>query len=334
MNDDKVRRLVKSHSSAIKTAIKHLPSVSIQFLVMKLGKNVAPTVSTTLSLLLLLLLESSDSFILRQATTKQNLVVLRAESGRRTFFASVGMAVTGLILPSQSYAEEDLTTQLFYEDGSLKDGVESEAKFRQVEFVWDGSASSITGSYQINIDGFDAKKLSSEGESVKISYDMPLKWKGPGETGANQDLYTDLTVKGEDVKALTKITVYQAPEPVKQQQLEKASTIGIAKAINVLPELEALQTADLVGGRVRTVGSNKQMMFDFDMAVAPKTCGNSPENLGLGFCPFDTVFLLTATIVNERLYVFAIECDKDQWKRSNSDLKKVRSTFAVSSILL
>ena len=258
---------------------------------------------------------------------------LRATSERREFLAMAGLAVAGWTSTSPAFAEEDLTTQLFNEDGSLKEGtgIESEAKFRSVKFAWDGSSASTSSEYQINVDGLATKKLEGEAEPVSISYDVPLKWKGPNENGNGQDLYQDLTVEGQDVKALTKITIYQAPGQVKQQQLEKASTIGVAKALKVLPELDALQQADLVGGRVRTVGSSKQKMFDFDMAVAPKTCGDSPENLGLGFCPFDTIYLLTATIVNDRLYVFALECDKDQWKRSNSDLRKVRSTFEVQA---
>ena len=39
--------------------------------------------------------------------------------------------------------------------------------------------------------------------------------------------------------------------------------------------------------------------------------------------------LFSAAIVSERLYVFQLECDREQWRRSNSDLKLVRQSFTV-----
>mmetsp|Transcript_24694 Transcript_24694/g.51356 ORF Transcript_24694/g.51356 Transcript_24694/m.51356 type:complete len:228 (+) Transcript_24694:1428-2111(+) len=208
------------------------------------------------------LVESAHSFSLhkRSADGGKSLVALGAHENRRAFLGSAAAIVGSSLAPSLAFAEEeaDLTSQLFNEDGSLKEGVESEAKFRSVEFAWDGSADPSTD-YFINIDGKDVSgsKPSSE-TSVKLSYDVPLKWKGPSDSGSNSDLYTDLTEESGDVKALTKITIYQAPGLVKQAQLEKATTIGIAEALKVLPDLKGLASADLVGGRVRTVGSNKQ----------------------------------------------------------------------------
>jgi hypothetical protein len=97
----------------------------------------------------------------------------------------------------------------------------------------------------------------------------------------------------------------------------------------VTDDLKVLQGADLISGRTRSQGGIKY--YDFDMAVAPKTCGDSKENLGLGFCPFDSIYLLSAAVLDDGLYVLALECDKAEWKVANSDLKLVRSSFTVEA---
>ena len=52
-----------------------------------------------------------------------------------------------------------------------------------------------------------------------------------------------------------------------------------------LPELAQ---ADLVSGRKRN--EEGTVYYDFDLAVAPKTCPDKQaENLGLGFCPYDRI---------------------------------------------
>ena len=179
---------------------------------------------------------------------------------RKCFLLLSALGSAGLQANSQVGAienEDDLTSAMFNPDGSLKEGVESEAKFQKVEFVWDGSSSSLDD-YLIYVDGSDATNqgfLGGEKEkTVKVSYELPIKWKGPSQMkDANRvrDLYTDLTIQAankEPVKALTSITIYQSPGLVEEKRLETASTIGIAKALNVIPALSPLQSADLVGG--------------------------------------------------------------------------------------
>ena len=56
------------------------------------------------------------------------------------------------------------------------------------------------------------------------------------------------------------------------------------------------------------------------------------ENLGLGFCPFDTIYLLSAAVLDDSLYVMSIQCNKDEWKVANSDLKRVRSSFVFDEV--
>jgi hypothetical protein len=54
--------------------------------------------------------------------------------------------------------------------------------------------------------------------------------------------------------------------------------------------------------------------------------------LGLGFCPYDIIFLLSATTIGEYVYVFAIEATKDEWKRASAEIRRVRRSFRIEEI--
>jgi hypothetical protein len=215
--------------------------------------------------------------------------------------------------------EEDLTSKLYNPDGSTRDGVEVEAKFRDVDFSWD-----VTDQIALRIDGTNQGDTKS-GSQSRISYRTPFKW-SDGKDG--DQLYFDRAIEGKPCK---RIIVYQAPGKADMKRLEKAATTGVAKALDVPDELKRLYNADVVSGRVAT--RNGQTYYEYDMAAAPETCGNSKENLGLGFCPYDDVFLLSATILNDRLYVFSTECDSTKlWKKASADLKAARSSFTVEQV--
>jgi hypothetical protein len=225
----------------------------------------------------------------------------------------------------------NLTTRMFNPDGSIKEGVESVARFRAVSVYWDDAADN---SFASNVDGTNvgtSAGTGSSGASVRISYRLPEKWatgQGGGGGDRGDELYFDRT-EGVNAKACRRITVFRAAGgDVSESQLERASTVGIAKALRVPDDLTVLASADLVSGR--TAMRDDQRYFDFDMAVAPKTCDpQSTENLGLGFCPYESIYLLSATVLDGHLYVMAIESDKSEWKRANSDLKLVRNSFRV-----
>jgi len=47
----------------------------------------------------------------------------------------------------------------------------------------------------------------------------------------------------------------------------------------------------------------------------------------------DDLFLLSATIVNDRLYCMVVECDDTKvWKLESKELKRVRSTFTIEEV--
>lgn len=237
-------------------------------------------------------------------------------SERRRVFASIGSTLVAGLWAGQAkpaVAESDMATQMFNPDGSLKEEMDLEVKFRTVAYSWDPSDSLVIGK-----DG----SSSATGSTVRLNYQLPEKW-GSG----SDDLYLDRS-EGVNSRACDRIVVYQAPGKASIDRLEKASKTGIGKALDVIDELSDINRADLMSGK--TVNKDGQRYFEFEMAVAPTTCGDSKENLGLGFCPYDSIYLLSSTILNERLYVFAVECDKSEWKRSSSDIRRLRSSFLVS----
>lgn len=263
---------------------------------------------------------------------------------RRTLLQAAAMAVTTASLfptppvrvaaaaaAAAQDGDDDLTLQMFNADGSLKDeNMEIEAKFRTVTMSIDSSSAERV----VCLDGGGPLSSSSSCRDgpVQVSYSLPLKWQD--DKGAeNNSLYLDRS-NGINAQACNRITVYQAPGKVPVSQLEKATRTGIAKALEVTPELgflDDIQMADLIGGRTNT-RDNGQKYFQFDLGVAPQTCASdAPDNLGLGFCPFESLYLLSGTVLNDRLYVFALQCNKEQWKRANADLRRVRSTFTVTA---
>lgn len=234
-----------------------------------------------------------------------------------TFLGGSAAASWFTPLVSNAGDDSDLMSTMFNPDGSLKDAeADIEAKFRAVDFTFNGSANKLA----LNVDGVNDPS-TSKGD-IKLSYELPLKW----DMSASK-LYFDRS-EGVNAQACDKIIVYQAPGTVSIDRLEKATRVGIAKSLDVPDgDLQSLATADLINGR--SVAKDGQRYFEFDMAVAPKTCDKSKEDLGLGFCPYDSIYLLSATVFDDRLYVLAMESNKDEWKRASADLKRVRSSFKV-----
>ena len=245
------------------------------------------------------------------------------QASRRDILSGVGSISSLILLPSypaRSDDDGDMTSQMFNVDGSLKEGEVVEAKQRPVELNWDVSESGC-----VSVDGINVL-ASYSGSKVKVLYEFPEKWSN-GKDG--DEIYFDRS-GGTNAKACKGITVFQAPGTADMKQLQKATTIGVAKALNVPENLRRLYKADIISGRVTT--KNDQTYYEFDMAAAPDTCGKSDENLGLGFCPYDNIFLLSATIVDSRLYCIAVECDSTRiWKIASADLKRVRSSFTIET---
>jgi len=97
---------------------------------------------------------------------------------------SRGAALSSLfIFPAIAVGEEgDLTSRLYNPDGTLKDDIESEAKFRTIERWWDVSDDRI-----MIVDG-EGGALASD-KPIRISYDLTEKW------GTGDQLYVDNSIR-------------------------------------------------------------------------------------------------------------------------------------------
>ena len=291
---------------------------------------------------------------------------------RRDFLQSLGSATlisasSVLSFPSTSTADDDylykrgegggdLTSQLFNEDGSLRDpNMVVEAQERSVDLMFSLPTHSNGVDIAIATDGAQPSSSTTDAAvtNLKTSYKLPLKWNQG--MSSNLPLYYDSS-EGKNGKSCNRITVYtvSSPSNLDMTTLEKASRVGVAKSLfmDQLPNKyfdQGVSKADLISGRTvrKPIKSleegeiDEQVYYEFDLAFAPSECpdyteGNR-ENLGLGFCPYDNIFLVSATVLKENsgkdksgtLMCCVVECNKDEWKMANSDLKRVRSSFML-----
>lgn len=255
----------------------------------------------------------------------------------------------------------DLTNQLFNEDGSLRDpNMVLEAQENAINLPFSIPSTSDGIDIKIATDGVQPTASAADATTttnLKVSYKLPLKWNQ--DATSQLPLYYDSS-EGKNGKSCNRITVYSvsAPSNLDISTLEKASRVGVAKSLfmDQLPNKyfdKGVSKADLISGRTvrKPIKSleeggevDEQVYYEFDLAFAPLECpdfneGNK-ENLGLGFCPYDKIFLVTATVLknnqtnkNATLMCCVVECDKVEWKMANSDLKRVRSSFSVDRVV-
>ena len=258
--------------------------------------------------------------------------------------------------------EGDLTSQLFNPDGSLRDpNSVVTAQENTVDLMFSIPFNNfMEETSEINIimstDGaqpISSSATNSASDKIKASYKLPLKWNR--DASSTFPLYYDSS-EGKNGKSCNRITIYSITSSTNNfldmMVLEKASKVGVAQSLfmDQIPNNyfdQGVFKADLVSGRtvrkpiqnIDEKGENdEQVYYEFDLAFAPLKCdgfmeGNK-ENLGLGFCPYDNIFLVSATVVKNSyskgtLICCVVECNKDEWKMANSDLKRVRSSFTL-----
>jgi hypothetical protein len=301
----------------------------------------------------------------------------------------------------------NLTTQLFNPDGSLKDTeLVVEAQERTIK---------LQPSNEAQVIWVDAKPLSTSSNNRKnsnaiasitattpiLQYNIPMKWDND---------YIDSTTKE---RACSRIYTYRIPfqnansgsggtsttmttdsKTTKEGKRRIVSTssssstnngafinrrLQISDILNALPNddyiSQTLRNADIMGGNVRRPNSSAdtartytdRIYSEFDLAVAPTTCsGGENEDLRLGFCPYDRIFLLSATAAadqftsssnsassesnamdhledlssrtvdgsssnpSEYLSILIVESTRSEWQRANADLRRVRGSFIVN----
>ena len=299
----------------------------------------------------------------------------------------------------------NLTTQLFNPDGSLKDtGLVVEAKERTVnlfptkepQVIW-VDATPLSSSAASSSNRISSNAEASTADSI-LQYNVPMKW---------DNNYIDSTTKES---ACTRIYTYRIPfqsmnsgtgatgstamtsDPEaatkgKRRTISRSITnnsgtasnrrLQISDIVDALPSddiiRQSLRNADIMGGNVRrptssaasitkmqsstndaaSKTSTDRTYSEFDLAVAPTTCsGGESEDLRLGFCPYDRIFLISATAMDSEasimkntddlnsgtvdsrtpsgyLSILVVESTRSEWQRANADLRRVRGSFTV-----
>ena len=318
---------------------------------------------------------SSVDRVIRLQATRQNhdgnvaddakAAALDAPQLRRDFIRmSAAFVSSATLFPSMANAGEeflykrdesgaDLTSQLFNPDGSLKDpNAVIVAQEKEVVIPFSIPASPDSVIVNLSTDG-SSPPASDSATNIKATYKVPTKWNQ--EATSSLPLYYDSS-EGKNGQSCDRITIYSvsAPKNIDMSTLEKASKVGVAKSL-FMSDIsngyfdQGVLKADLIGGRTSRKpiksssvpeGIDEQVYYEFDLAFAPLSCpdymeGNK-ENLGLGFCPYDNILLVSATVLNNAdsneggtLVVCVVECNKNEWKIGNTDLKRVRNSFVV-----
>jgi hypothetical protein len=245
---------------------------------------------------------------------------------RRDFCASILGAGTSLLLfhpihfvAHAASSDDALLLFLFVPDAvEMTQLVTTDhANFRTVELLWDDRP---TGSFPVAVDAIHNERMIRGTPAVSIEYKLPKTW---------DDTYTE-----RGLKCCNHITVYQKTGSARAGALEKAARleIPVARALDIGDRiagsdgLKDVKRANLIRSR-SVFKDHGQQYFEFDMTFAPNTCDSSA-----GACPYDDLFLISATVLNKRLFVCVIQCDESQWKRRESDLGRIRSSFKVTDL--
>jgi hypothetical protein len=262
--------------------------------------------------------------------THPDITVNYQPLNHRRILLSQILASTVFLSANQAIAETDdgAGLVLFNADGSLKDkdSIVLEAQFRTITLPYDNDQLP-----QIWVDGAASRPvLSTSTSSSILQYQLPGKW---------DNRYVDSTTQE---RACSRISVYRipyTPSPSNDSSANKKKTRNIATGLslseitNALPKDDILRAllvgADLISGQTRRSTDSSTVYSEFDVAVAPATCsGSDPEDLRLGFCPYDRICLLSACPMDDNeLAVLLVESTKQEWQRANAELRRVRRSF-------
>ena len=158
--------------------------------------------------------------------------------------ASIISSASSLSLPSitnaaENYiyergAKDDLTSQLYNPDGTLKDPTMAEAKETTVNLSFMIPSNPDSTHINIAMDGMQSTSSSVSDDVaatyVKAFYNLPIKWKR--NESPQLPPYYDAS-EGKNGQACNRITVYSisTPNNLVMNTLENASKVGVAKSL-------------------------------------------------------------------------------------------------------
>ena len=113
-----------------------------------------------------------------------------------------------------------------------------------------------------------------------------------------------------------------ATESADTAALGRPERIDLVKTLDLESDLER---ADLVAAAVRK--SDGITFYDFDLALSPKKCNTEMATA----CLPVKVILLSCAVRAGKLHVARVDANADQWKRTGTALRLLRSSFSVAA---
>mmetsp|Transcript_18886 Transcript_18886/g.39301 ORF Transcript_18886/g.39301 Transcript_18886/m.39301 type:complete len:242 (+) Transcript_18886:6-731(+) len=160
----------------------------------------------------------------------------------------------------------------------------------------------------------------------QYSYQVPSKWQGDGP-------FIDISYPDKP-SACTSLSVMKLGADVSLSDLG-GDVNKICEAFDVpattpdgtlTDKKNKWKGIDLIAGAKRT--KDGRTYYDYDLAYAPSKCDNSGvgANLGLGFCPYQMVFVVSGCDG----YGFQAKANAKEWKVGNGDIKGIRASWTVN----
>eukprot|EP00521_Asterionellopsis_glacialis_P011146 CAMPEP_0195290020 /NCGR_PEP_ID=MMETSP0707-20130614/6053_1 /TAXON_ID=33640 /ORGANISM="Asterionellopsis glacialis, Strain CCMP134" /LENGTH=262 /DNA_ID=CAMNT_0040350087 /DNA_START=134 /DNA_END=919 /DNA_ORIENTATION=+ len=176
-------------------------------------------------------------------------------------------------------------------------------QYKTIRFFWDDVP---TGSFPIAING----QTNTKGSTIQLSYQIPEAW----------------DINGNNKNNYNRITIYQKTGTASVSRLEKALELGIPRALDIGDRIgyglkQNLKNANLVSSNqyavTLTAGADgqpqkEQTYFQYHL-MTPAAATTTSSNDDSTTSDDTTHYLFSTTIMNDRLYVFILQCNELQW---------------------
>jgi len=188
-----------------------------------------------------------------------------------------------------------------------------------------GSAVFAAGLAPRAVHAYEFKKEAS-GDAV---FDVPAVWIKTAEDKEAGTFAFSNPVSGKVLDLIT-VREYEAPEGIRStKDVGKIEKLGTGKkAREAFGTTKEVDFADMVSAAVRKGREAGVVFYDFDFAIAPKTCTRENEML-TGSCMYTKIILLSCCVKKGNIYVLEIVASDEEWKKNGPTLRSLRDSFNI-----
>ncbi|KAK3289317.1 hypothetical protein CYMTET_3250 [Cymbomonas tetramitiformis] len=178
----------------------------------------------------------------------------------------------------------------------------------------------------VKLPEFDDKGKVISNEEIKpfvtktvgaASYQVPGFWSAEGDSGWKDPVLGRAVDSIEIVAIDTKLN--------SMTDLGRLENVKVAKSLPVPAELAK---ADLLGGKKQVVDG--VMYYQWDLVTEPATCAPEKQIIQ-GQCLPEFITMLSACVIDGKLYVMTILAAAESFKFSGKSLRALRDSFSVAA---